>query len=84
MNRKDYSVKDEVPYYYDIQGQLAIGTIGSDGTTAEFSGDLTVYKWDESYPDHRQRPERGPNHYPLGQRPRSPERRHRNVWRCDH
>lgn len=41
----------EGDYWYEIQGQLAIGTIGTDGTTAEFSGDLTVSKWNESAPD---------------------------------
>ena len=42
---------EEGDYWYNIQGQLAIGTIGTDGTTAEFSGDLTVSKWKESDPD---------------------------------
>ena len=42
---------EEGDYWYDIQGQLAIGTIGNDGTTAQFSGDLTVNKWNNSAPD---------------------------------
>ena len=36
---------------YAVSGTLAIGTIGTDGTTAQFSGDLSVFKYNSSFPD---------------------------------
>ena len=36
---------------YTVSGTLAIGTIGTDGTTAQFSGDLSVLKFNSSAPD---------------------------------
>ena len=46
-----YRQKAQVGNIYVFAGTLAIGTIGTDGTTAQFSGDLSVLKFNSSAPD---------------------------------
>ena len=46
-----YRQKSQGGNMYVFAGTLAIGTIGTDGTTAQFSGDLSVYKSNSSAPD---------------------------------